>query len=113
MHPGVFRENCLGAFSGHCIVCSITFFILDFSVDVMVNMSWILGIEISHKNKRTKEKLKFPKAAHCHSCFCVVVNFFFLFLLLLLFLVSAFFSEEESDIAQEIFFGVLCFSPYK
>lgn len=67
-------------------------------------MSWILGIEISHKNKRTKEKLKFSKAAHCHSCFCVVVNFFFLFLLLLLFLVSAFFSEEESDTAQEIFF---------
>lgn len=79
-------------------------------------MAWVLGTEIFHKNKTTKEKLKFPKVARCHSCFFrsyMVVDFFFLFLLLLLFPISAFFSEDKSYAAQEISFGSLCFSPYK
>lgn len=108
MHSGVFWENCLGVFSGHsCIVCSITFCILDFSVDVVVNAAWILGTNTSHK----RTNWNFPKVSHCCCYFCrsFVFVFFFLVLLLLLFPVSAFFLEEESITSQEIFFGVPAF----
>lgn len=95
---------------------AITMFcILDFSVDVILNMAWILGTDISHK--KTKEKLKFPQSFplpflllwkfygyhfqfFCFSCCCFSQSL-------------AFFLEEESGIAQENFFGVFCFSPYK
>jgi len=63
-----------------CMVCSLLICILDFSVGVVVDMAWILGVEIFHKSKKTKEKLKFPKVACYHSCFfrtSMVVNFFF------------------------------------
>lgn len=117
VRSGVFWENSLGMLSAHSGVdCSLMVYILassTSSIGVMADIAWVLGTGIFHKNK-TKEKLKFPKVACCHSCFFrsfMVVNFFFL--LLLLFPISAFVCEEESDAAQEISFGSLCFSPYK
>lgn len=39
------------------LVCSRMFYIVDFSVSVLVDMAWLLGNKIFHKNK-IKEILK-------------------------------------------------------
>lgn len=58
VHSAVFWENCFVCFGHSCVICSRMFYIVDFSVSVLVDMAWLLGNKIFHKNKKIKEILK-------------------------------------------------------
>lgn len=50
------------------MICNLTFCILDFSVNALVDRAWILGENILHE-KRTKRILRSPKITCLHTCF--------------------------------------------